>query len=197
MLCALTLVALASSVHAQSGGDTEAMAKAQQAFASGHFQEAEKDFGSIVQAHPENYLAQAGLGNTLFREEKFAEAVAPYRKVLAAEKAGARLTLVQHRIVTDQLAMALGVDGHTAEAKAVLVQAVQSDPDYPLNYYNLACAAADENNKAAVLRNLDLALQHRSNTLPSERLPDPAADPSFQKYAGDMEFQVLSKKFRN
>ena len=45
------------------------------------------------------------------------------------------------RILTDQLAMSLGMSGKLAESRSVLDAAIASDPDYPLNYYNLACVA--------------------------------------------------------
>jgi hypothetical protein len=92
--------------------------------------------------------------------------------------------------------MAYGLSGRSADAKALLQESIRNDPDYPLNYYNLACVAADEDDKPAVLKNLDLALRHRDHVLPSEEMPDPQSDLSFKKYAEDPEFKALVSKFR-
>jgi hypothetical protein len=42
------------------------------------------------------------------------------------------LTLTQHRILGDQLAMAYGISGHTADSKALLRELARTDPGYPL-----------------------------------------------------------------
>jgi predicted Zn-dependent protease len=134
------------------------------------------------------------LGQTLFREEKFAEAITPYEKVRSLEKGGAKLSLTQHRILGDQLAMAYGLSGRSSDAKALLQESVRTDPDYPLNYYNLACVSADENDKTGVLKNLSLAFQQKDQILPGEQMPDPASDPSFKKYAQDADFRALLER---
>jgi predicted Zn-dependent protease len=134
------------------------------------------------------------LGQTLFKEEKFTAAIVPYEKVRALEKAGTKLTVTQHRILADQLAMAYGISGRTSDAKALLQESVRTDPSYPLNYYNLACASADEDDKSGVLKNLSLAFQHKDQVLPGEQMPDPASDPSFKKYAQDADFRALLER---
>jgi hypothetical protein len=87
--------------------------------------------------------------------------------------------------------MAYGISGRTSDSKALLQESVRTDPSYPLNYYNLACVSADENDKAGVLKNLSLAFQHKDQVLPGEQMPDPASDPSFKKYAQDADFKAL------
>jgi predicted Zn-dependent protease len=171
--------------------DTEAFREAQQLYASGKLADAQKVLAEITRHDPSNIAAQMYLGQTLFREEKFAEAIAPYEKVRTLEKAGTKLTLTQHRVLTDQLAMAYGISGRTADSKTLLEESVRTDPEYPLNYYNLACVAADEGDKPAVLKNLTLAFQHRDRVLPGEQMPDPAVDPSFKKYTEDVDFKAL------
>jgi tetratricopeptide (TPR) repeat protein len=158
---------------------------------TGHLAEAERDFRELVSHDPSNVAAQMYLGQTLFREQKFSDAIPPYEKVRDLEKAGAKLTLTQHRILGDQLAMAYGISGRTADSKALLQELVRTDPGYPLNYYNLACVSADENDKAGVWKNLSLAFRHKDQVLPGEQMPDPASDPSFKKYAQDADFRAL------
>jgi hypothetical protein len=47
--------------------------------------------------------------------------------------------------------------------------------------------AADEDDKASVLKNLSLAFQHKDQLLPGEKMPDP----SFRNYARDADFEAL------
>ncbi|HET6843354.1 MAG TPA: hypothetical protein VFK06_17000 [Candidatus Angelobacter sp.] len=191
MRITLVVLLLAAPLALAQGPETDVFKDAERLYNSGKWPEAEKSFVVIVCDHPDNIAAQMYLGQTLFREEKFAAAVVPYEKVRTLEKSGAKLTLVQHRILVDQLAMAYGISGRSADSKALLQEGVRNDPDYPLNYYNLACVAADENDKPAVLKNLSLAFQHRTQVLPGEQMPDPASDPSFRKYSQDADFKAL------
>ena len=57
--------------------EAETLREAQQLYASGKLVEAEKSFGDITREHPDNITAQMYLGQTLFKEEKFAQAIAP------------------------------------------------------------------------------------------------------------------------
>lgn len=174
--------------------EADMLRDAQRFYESGKYADAEKSFAEITREHPDNIAAQMYLGQTLFREEKFAAAIPPYEKVRALERAGTKLTLTQHRILADQLAMAYGINGRTSEAKALLQESVRTDPTYPLNYYNLACVSADEDDKAGVLKNLSLAFQHKDQVLPGEQMPNPVSDPSFKKYAQDADFKALLAK---
>jgi predicted Zn-dependent protease len=178
------------SAHGQKS-DTEMFQDAQRLYAAGKLPEAEKSFSEITRDHPENVAAQMYLGQTLFKEEKFAAAIVPYEKVRALEKSGTKLTLTQQRILGDQLAMTYGISGRTSDSKALLQESIRTDPSYPLNYYNLACVSADEDDKSGVLKNLSLAFQHKDQVLPGEQMPDPAADSSFKKYAQDADFKAL------
>lgn len=171
--------------------EPETLRDAQRLYESGKYADAEESFAEVIREHPDNVAAQMYLGQTLFKEEKFAAAIVPYEKVLALEKAGTKLTLTQHRILGDQLAMAYGISGRTAASKALLQESVRTDPAYPLNYYNLACVSADEDDKAGVLKNLSLAFQHKDQMLPGEQMPDPASDPSFKKYVQDADFKAF------
>ena len=52
--------------------------------------------------------------------------------------------LSMHRAITDQLVMSLGMSGDLKQSRLVAQHAIEADPDYPLNYYNLACADAEQ-----------------------------------------------------
>jgi predicted Zn-dependent protease len=190
----IIVVFLSGAFACAQKSEVQMFQDAQRLYNSGKLSEAEKSFAEIVRDHPANIAAQMHLGQTLFREEKFAEAITPYEKVRSLEKGGAKLSLTQHRILGDQLAMAYGLSGRSSDAKALLQESVRTDPDYPLNYYNLACVSADENDKTGVLKNLSLAFQQKDQILPGEQMPDPASDPSFKKYAQDADFRALLER---
>ena len=187
----MTLMLLGGMSASAQKPETDMLRDAQRLYDSGKYADAEKSLTEVTREHPDNIAAQMYLGQTLFKEEKFAAAIVPYEKVRALEKAGTKLTLTQHRILGDQLAMAYGISGRTSASKALLQESVRTDPSYPLNYYNLACVFADEDDKAGVLKNLSLAFQHKDQVLPGEQMPDPASDPSFKKYAQDADFKAL------
>jgi tetratricopeptide (TPR) repeat protein len=164
-------------------------------FAAGKFADAERDFREITKRDPANIDGQMYLGHALFRQEKYAESVMPYEKARELEKRSAgKLTSDQHRILIDQLVIAYGVSGNLNKAHILLEEAIQRDPEYPLNYYNLACAFAEEGDKKNMLTNISLAFQHKDHVLKGEQLPDPRSDSSFQKYLSDADFVALMKQ---
>jgi predicted Zn-dependent protease len=167
--------------------------QAQQEYVAKKFAEAERDFRELTARHPSNIYMQIYLGQTLFEQQKFAESTRPYGKALDLERTGSKLTSDQHRILVDQLAMAYGISGDLKKAHALLGDAIRQDPEYPLNYYNLACAFAEEGDKNKALANLSLAFQHKGNVLKGEKMPDPRTDSSFQKYVRDEDFIKLTK----
>ena len=190
-LVIIGLILLSGAATFAQMAETDAFQAAKHLYRAGRLAEAERGFRQLVSDDPSNVAAHMYLGQTLFREQKFSDTIAPYEKVRDLEKAGAKLNLTQHRIVGDQLSMAYGISGRTAESKALLKELVRTDPEYPLNYYNLACVAADEGDKPGVLKNLTVAFEHRAHILPGEQMPNPASDPSFQKYAHDTDFKEL------
>ncbi len=168
--------------------------RASQEFQVKNFAAAERDFRELTKVDPSNLYAHAYLGHALFRQEKFGEAIGPYEKASELERLGKKLTEAEHRVLVDQLVMSYGIGGQLKKAHALLDEAIGKDPEYPLNYYNRACAFAEEGDKAKVLANLDLAFQRKANVLKGEQMPDPRADSSFQKYVRDPDFVNLMKK---
>ena len=96
-----------------------------QEFREGKYSDAERDFRAITRSDPSNLYAQFYLGQTFFKEEKYAEAIGPYEKARALEKSGEVLSLDQHRIVTDQLVMAYGISGQVNKAHELLDNAIR------------------------------------------------------------------------
>lgn len=92
------------------------------------------------------------------------------------------------RVTTDQLTMALGMSGDIKGSRAINQSAIAKDPAYPLYYYNLACADAEEGNAGGARTHLQEAFDRRKNTLKGEAMPDPATDDSFLKLKDNKEF---------
>jgi hypothetical protein len=90
--------------------------------------------------------------------------------------------------------IAYGISGNLKKVHTLLEDAIRQDPDYPLNYYNWACAFAEEGDKDKMLTNLSTAFQHKEHVLKGEQMPDPRSDDSFQKYVHDDEFVKLMKQ---
>lgn len=193
MKSSFTLIFLAAGLYAQQPSAAALSQQALQEFREGKYSEAERDFREIAKSDPSNVYAHVYLGQTFFKEEKYAEAIGPYEKARTLEKNGTQLSSDQHRILVDQLVMAYGVSGQLKKAHTLLDEAISQDPAYPLNYYNLACAFAEEGNKDKMLANLTLAFQHKDHVLKGEQIPDPRSDSSFQKYVRDDDFLKLMK----
>jgi hypothetical protein len=92
------------------------------------------------------------------------------------------------RVATDQAGMSYGMSGDVAKARAIFEKASAEDPEYPMYYYNLACADAEEKNLAGARSNLQKAFDRKANIIPGENMPDPTTDDSFLPYRNNKEF---------
>ena len=92
------------------------------------------------------------------------------------------------RIATDQLVMALGMSGDLKASRAIAEKAIVTDPDYPMNYYNLACVDAEEGNADAAKLHLQQAFDRRTHVLKGESMPDPTKDDSILKLKKNESF---------
>jgi hypothetical protein len=113
---------------------------------------------------------------------------APYFKASLAAMPKDDSFKTARRVATDQLVMALGMSGDMKSSRAVAEAAIQADPDYPINYYNLACADAEENNASQARNHLQQAFDRRANVLKGETMPDPTRDDSIMKLKTDKAF---------
>jgi len=100
------------------------------------------------------------------------------------------------RVATDQAGMAYGISGNVAKARAVFEKAIVEDPGYPLFYYNLACADAEEKNLTGVRKHLQEAFDRKANIIPGESMPDPTVDDSFLPYHNNKEFWTFVEGLR-
>jgi tetratricopeptide (TPR) repeat protein len=96
--------------------------------------------------------------------------------------------LMWQRVTTDQAGMAYGLAGNIPQARAIFEAAVAKDPEYPMYYYNLACADAEEKKLADARDHLQQAFAHKVNVIRGETMPDPTKDDSFLPYRDNKEF---------
>lgn len=190
--CFLSITAICARQLTDHQGSTAN--RAFQEFKSGQYAVAERDLREVIKQDPSNIYAQFYLGQSLFEQKKFAESIGPYERARELGVGGKKLSSDQHRILVDQLVIAYGISGNLKKVHGLLEDAIRHDPDYPLNYYNLACAFAEEGDKAKMLSNLSTAFQHRDHVLKGEQMPDPRTDDSFQKYVHDDDFVRLMKQ---
>jgi len=113
---------------------------------------------------------------------------APYYKSALDALPNDASAITARRVITDQLVMALGMSGDLKNSRAVAQQAITADPDYPLNYYNLACADAEAGNPTDARTHLQQAFDRRANVIKGETLPDPTKDDSILKLKKDKAF---------
>ena len=95
---------------------------------------------------------------------------------------------IAKRVVIDQAGMSYGIAGELTKARAIFEKAIVEDPDYPMYYYNLACADAGEKKLADARLRLQQAFARKANLNPGETMPDPTKDDSFLPYKRDKAF---------
>jgi tetratricopeptide (TPR) repeat protein len=137
-------------------------------------------FGDIV------FYAQV-----LFQTHLYRAAAPTFEQALAVLPADGKpfaSAKLARRIVTDQAGIAYGMDGELANSKAIFESAIAADPEYPMYYYNLACADAAEKNLNAARVHLKQAFDRKMNMNPGETMPDPTKDDSFLPYANRKDF---------
>jgi tetratricopeptide (TPR) repeat protein len=112
----------------------------------------------------------------------------PYFKASLGAMPNDPTYLTARRIATDQLVMSLGMSGDLKGSRAAAENAIATDPDYPRNYYNLACADAEQGKASDARLHLQQAFDRRANVLKGESMPDPTQDDSILKLKKDQAF---------
>jgi hypothetical protein len=118
--------------------------------------------------------------------KSYASAAAYYQRTL--DTLPSQVSLNGRRVIVDQLSMSYGISGNLKQSRAVNENAIKLDPDYPLYYYNLACADAEEGKAKDAQLHLQQAFDRKANTIPGEHLPDPTQDDSIQKLKKNKQF---------
>lgn len=125
-LLGMLLLPSAAICFGQSSNSQDLIAdRALQEYKSGQYAAAERDCREIVKQNPSNILAQIYLGQSLFKQQKFADAVGPFEKARELEANGMKLNSDQHRILVDQLVMAYGISGNLKKAHMLLDDAIR------------------------------------------------------------------------
>ena len=104
--------------------------------------------------------------------------------------------LMWRRVTTDQAGMAYGLAGNIPKARALFEAAVAKDPEYPMYYYNLACADAEEKKLADARTHLQQAFARKANVIRGESMPDPTKDDSFLPYRDNKDFWTFVESLR-
>jgi tetratricopeptide (TPR) repeat protein len=123
----------------------------------------------------------------LYRTGQYMASVPVYADFLASTS-NSMETLSARRIAIDNMGMSLGMSGKIDDARKVFNHAIQEDPKYPLNYYNLACADAEQGYAADAKLHLRQAFDRKANLIPGESLPDPTKDDSILKLKNNKDF---------
>jgi len=95
---------------------------------------------------------------------------------------------IARRVMRDQAGLSYGISGDFAKARSIFEKGVVEDPDYPMYYYNLACADAGEKKLSDARRHLQQAFDRKANVNPGEAMPVPTQDDSFLPYKADKDF---------
>jgi tetratricopeptide (TPR) repeat protein len=125
----------------------------------------------------------------LYKTHRFAAAGPLFEQALAKLKPASNVdTRTMTRVVTDQAGMSYGISGNTPKARSIFEQAIATDPVYPMYYYNLACADAQEHKLGDARKHLQEAFDRKANVIHGESLPDPSLDDSFTPYRNNRQF---------
>jgi tetratricopeptide (TPR) repeat protein len=142
----------------------------------------------IIRPYTPTALDHFAYGNAYYQQEDYRQAAQHFEKALASDAKASTLDRRAWKRLVVRLGVSYGIDGDVEQAKKLFQEAIRKTPDYPMFYYNLACAFAEQNDRDQALRNLRLAYQHKGHMLDDESLPDPKRDSSFRKYLSDPKF---------
>lgn len=142
-----------------------------------------------------NYTPQfsdvALYAQVLFQHHEYRSAAPMFEKGLGMvppNGAPFKSATLARRVMRDQAGMSYGISGELAKSRSIFEKGVADDPDYPLNYYNLACADAGEKKLAAAKLHLQQAFDRKVHMNPGEAMPVPTEDDSFLPYKDNREF---------
>lgn len=100
------------------------------------------------------------------------------------------------RIATDHAGMSYGMAGEIGKARSIFERAIAEDPDYPMYYYNLACADAEEKKLRDARLHLQAAFERKANVISGESMPDPTKDDSFLPFKHNREFWTFLEQLQ-
>lgn len=133
----------------------------------------------------------------LFQHHDYKAAAPLFERALTmvpADGGGFKSATLARRIMRDQAGMSYGISGDLEMARRIFEAGSAEDPDYPMNYYNLACADAGEKKLSDARKHLQQAFDRKANMNPGEKMPVPAEDDSFLPYRSNKEFWMFIER---
>lgn len=134
-------------------------------------------------------------GGAAFEAADYPKAIDAYQKAFDLEKAQRQLKPDYWRVLIDNLGMAYGISGKLDKAQEILRYGIAQEPTYPMFYYVLACIDAERGDMDKTMENLTTAFKYRANVIQGEKMPDPKADDSFQRFMKNEKFRKLVESF--
>jgi tetratricopeptide (TPR) repeat protein len=133
-------------------------------------------------------------GNLSFYRKDFPGAISYYRRALELDKNRKNLGREAWLTLVDHLGMAYMLSGDFTKARQNYEWGISQESEYPMFFYNLACACAEMNQMDEALSNLRLAFKCKGKLLPDQEFPNPRSDSSFKKYINNKVFMAELQK---
>jgi tetratricopeptide (TPR) repeat protein len=128
-------------------------------------------------------------GSAAYLKQDYQKSIQFYSKALELEKKEPTLERNIWRVLVDNLGMSYGISGNNKKAKEIFEYGLSKDEQYPMFYYNLACAYAELNDLDNAITNLERAFEYKENMIRGERIPNPATDDSFSRFLKNEKFR--------
>lgn len=128
-------------------------------------------------------------GSARFIANDYKAAIVPYAQALALEQKQRQLEKNYWYVLVDNLGMAYGITGDLEAARKTFEYGIQTDPDYPLFYYEMADYYGEKADVQSAITYLKKAYERKKNGIPGEGMPDPRQDDSFKNLMNNKDFR--------
>lgn len=125
-----------------------------------------------------------------YRKKNYKKAIPHYERTLNLEEQKRALGRNEWIVLVDQLGMSYSISGDLSRSKQLFEWVVTREPDYPMFYYNLACAHAEMNRCEDAIRNFGVEFKVKHNMLPGGHMPDVMKDSSFRRCLENLQFRT-------
>jgi tetratricopeptide (TPR) repeat protein len=136
----------------------------------------------------DDILTNAAKGSLAYLKSDYKKAIKYYSKTLELYDQQSVLDTTFWRVIVDNLGMSYGLTGKHKKAIEIFRMGISKDIEYPMFYYNLACAYAELDSLESSIKNLKLAYKFKDNMIKGESMPYAEKDDSFKKYLNNKVF---------
>jgi len=163
-------------------------------------------FASVSDRIPETDPKKADMrtlhqrGHYLFHSGEYAKAIPifeelmrRYNSIKPDSRSSTDQAYMMRIVAIDELGMAYGITNQLDKAEKTFRYGLSINPNYPLFWYNLACAEAERGNLPAALEHLKKAKDNKRHKFDLDVWPDPRTDSSFTKFYSDGRFKDFFK----